>query len=202
MSVLSAEEVLEKLRKPERLYSYSDVIGRHSVVPKKAGIYGVYFKEIPPLVPTDGCVVKEGKTLLYVGKSNLGKTANLRERIRQHYKSKARSSTLRKSLGVLLYGKDPTPFRIVSEIEFDKYSLTPEYEKGLSAWMEKNVFIVWVEHESPSDVENDIIQFCCFPLNIKDNGGCTFSCELQDMRNIAEYSADILPTLKELKESK
>ena len=197
MSVLSIEEVIEKLTNPERLYSRSEVLAKSSPVPKARGIYAWYFQNMPVSVPTDGCKVMDGKTLLYAGISpnRASSQGTVYKRITQHYKSKARSSTLRKSLGVLLYGQDSTPLRITSMKESNKFSLTPEYEEKLNYWMMENAFVCWLEHEEPWNVEHGFIGSVLLPLNI-DGSGHPFSRLLGDMRIDAQDQAKGLPPLK------
>ncbi len=92
------------------LMSRADVLARPSPCPAVAGLYGWYFREIPPGVDVDGCHSVEGLTLLYVGISPKQPPANgrepsrstLRRRLQTHYAGNAEGSTLRKTLGCLL----------------------------------------------------------------------------------------------------
>jgi hypothetical protein len=52
---------------PERLFSRAEVLQRPSPVPTSNGLYAWYFREVPPVIPTDGCLTVDGKTLLYLG---------------------------------------------------------------------------------------------------------------------------------------
>ncbi len=52
---------------PEKIYSRVEVMGKPSSVPPVNGVYFWWFKEIPPGVPTDGCITYDAYTLLYVG---------------------------------------------------------------------------------------------------------------------------------------
>ena len=52
---------------PVRLYTASDVATRPCPIPRVAGVYGWYFTQVPPGVPTIGCHTVEGSPLLYVG---------------------------------------------------------------------------------------------------------------------------------------
>jgi hypothetical protein len=76
-------------------------------VPVQNGLYAWYFRDIPPHVPTDGCLKVNGYTLLYLGiapdKANKPNSrSSLRKRIRQHFRGNAEGSTLRRTLGALL----------------------------------------------------------------------------------------------------
>src|SRR5690349_422197 len=95
---------------PARLWSRTEVLVRACPVPREAGVYAWYFREVPPGVPTDECVRAHGATLLYVGISPKAPPANgrppsrqrLRNRIRYHFRGNAWGSTLRLTLGCLL----------------------------------------------------------------------------------------------------
>ncbi len=94
---------------PVRLWSRDEITARPSPVPATPGVYGWYFREIPPRVPAEGCVSHQGLTLLYVGISprkptKEGKPSgnNLRKRLRGHMRGNASGSTLSLTLGCLL----------------------------------------------------------------------------------------------------
>jgi hypothetical protein len=53
------------LTAPTRLFARSEVLRKP--VPSANGCYAWYFREVPKIVPTRGCVTFEGKTLLYIG---------------------------------------------------------------------------------------------------------------------------------------
>jgi len=59
-------DVLSPLLEPRHLYSRQEVLTT-ACVPCSPGLCCWYFREVPPLVPTDGCVVRNGLTLLYAG---------------------------------------------------------------------------------------------------------------------------------------
>ena len=95
------------LTSPTRLFARSEVLQRPSPVPPTNGCYAWYFREVPKIVPTRGCLTFEGKTLLYIGvapdkQDKLDIRQTLRSRIRRHYQGDAKGSTLRRTLGVLL----------------------------------------------------------------------------------------------------
>ena len=166
MSVLSAEEVLAELTKREKIISYEDISENTSLAPFRSGIYGWYFKEAPPCVPTDGCVVRDGKTLLYIGQ-----TTCLNDRMKNHRARTGDSSTLRRSLNTLFYKK-----KLLTKTDSDK-------KEQLNDWMKENAFVCWVKHEAPYDIEEYIITRSCLPLNIKHNERHPFSQKLKSMRN-------------------
>jgi hypothetical protein len=58
---------IKALTKSSRLYSRAEVLGGPSPVPACRGLYAWFFKNIPGDVPSEGCITKDGLTLLYVG---------------------------------------------------------------------------------------------------------------------------------------
>ena len=149
---------------------------------KASGLYGLFFKEVPSCVPTDGCVVKDGLTLLYVGQSE----ANLRRRIRKHYRGDASRSTVRFSVGVLLTKQSGFPLCIGSD---KRITFTKNGEQWLNDWMEKNVFFSLAEHDRPKEEESKMFENVDLPLNIEDNPRNLFVEKLQTMRDDARKQA-------------
>ena len=94
---------MKSLTDPKNLLSRSAVLSKPSPIPTERGLYAWFFKEIPGITPTDGCIVKDDLTLLYVGISPKNETSkeNLRKRITYHYRGNAEGSTLRQTLGQL-----------------------------------------------------------------------------------------------------
>ena len=50
---------MNELISPHKLFSRSSVLDKQCPVPKSRGLYAWFFKEIPPFVPTDGCIKKD-----------------------------------------------------------------------------------------------------------------------------------------------
>jgi hypothetical protein len=57
---------VESLLRPAKLWSRSEVLSTDSV-PRFPGVYAWWFREVPAGVPTEGCIVRDELTLLYVG---------------------------------------------------------------------------------------------------------------------------------------
>ena len=195
------EAVLRKLTDPDpsNLYSRSEMISNPCPIPETGGLYAWYFKEIPPKVPTEGCIVKDGKTLLYIGISPARKNsnANLRSRIKtMHLKSIAEFSTLRFSLGVLLAEKSKFPLRMKIR---ERKTFTHPGEEWLNNWMEENAYVCWATHRAPREVEEKILKSrkVLLPLNIQSNRCNPFKKELLAMRKTAKNHAKTMPTVKE-----
>lgn len=103
---------------PEKTFSRTQVMTKPTPVPAVNGVYFWWFKDIPPGVPTEGCVTAEGYTLLYVGISpdKCGKPnrrSNLRQRLKTHFSGNAEGSTLRRTLGISLASESNFPLRRV-----------------------------------------------------------------------------------------
>ena len=137
-------------------------------------MYAWYFAEVPPGVPTEGCVVRDGCTLLYVGISPSVPPANgkppsrqnLRTRVRYHMRGNAEGSTLRLSLGC-----------------------------RLSAWLERHARGTWVVHALPWAVEPALIATLVLPLNLDQNGHSPFHATLSRLRAEAKQRARMLPSV-------
>ena len=191
---------LSALTKPALLFSRSAVLNRSCPVPREAGAYAWFFKNIPHRVKTDDCVVKDGLTLLYVGISpdKIGKPnskQNLRMRITNHYRGNAEGSTLRRSLGVLLTDRSEFPLRRVGS--GNRMTFTHLGEQWLDDWMEKNAFVCWLEHSAPWGLEEELLETVSLPLNIKDNNDHIFAIELSRLRKEAVTRARAMPVANE-----
>ena len=180
----------ESLTSPSHLYTRAEVLSKPSPVPSASGVYAWFFKEIPEIVPTDGCVTKDGLTLLYVGISpkNESSGQDIRKRIKtHHYKGNAEGSTLRLTLGVLLAKESGFPLRRVGSGK--RMTFTHIGEQWLDAWMQENALVCWIEHPDPCAIEKEILQALSLPLNLQDNQDNPFGTELSDLRKEARRSA-------------
>ncbi len=191
---------VKALIKPSILYSRSAVLTQHCPVPQEPGAYAWFFKKVPHNVPTDGCITKDGMTLLYVGISpdKIGKpnsTQNLRKRITNHYRGNAEGSTLRRSLGVLLTRQSDFPLRRVGS--GSRMTFTHLGEQWLDEWMQNNAFVCWVEHPEPWKLEEELIGTLSVPLNIKGNKDHVFADSLSQLRKDAIKQAKEMPVAKE-----
>lgn len=171
------------------MYSRSEVLSKPSLVPAKRGMYAWYFKKFPAIIQTEGCIVKDNLTLLYVGISprNINSRRNLRKRIvNSHFRGNAKGSTLRLSLGVLLTNESKFPLRRVGSGK--RMTFTKLGEEWLNNWMEENAFVCWMQHPEPWKIEEKVIQCISPPLNIKGNNH-SFSNTLSELRRDAKRIA-------------
>ncbi|ROR08848.1 GIY-YIG nuclease family protein [Erwinia sp. JUb26] len=179
---------------PEKTYGRNEVMARPSPVPAVNGVYFWWFKDIPPGVPTDGCITREGFTLLYVGispdkKGKPNSRATLKTRIRTHYSGNAEGSTLRRTLGILLAKESGFPLRRVGS--GTRTTFTHLGEQWLDRWMELNARVHWVADDEPWLLEKQLIVGITLPLNIKGNNH-VFRPELSAMRRKAMDEAKLL----------
>ncbi|NTW68316.1 MAG: hypothetical protein HGB23_00520 [Chlorobiaceae bacterium] len=181
---------------PQRLFSRAEILSNPSPVTKAHGVYALFFKEIPPGVPVEGCLTHEGLTLLYIGSSPDKKgekyaTQTIQQRVRYHFNGNADGSTLRRTLGILLAKKSGFPLRMVGNGK--KMTLTKNGEEWLDQWMEENAFVTWVENSKPWDLEHQLFQAISLPLNIQGNKHNPFSAELTRIRAEAVTNAKYAP---------
>jgi len=84
---------MHELLSPHQVWSRVEVLTSPCPVPRSAGVYAWYFREVPDGVPVKDCLMFEGLTLLYAGISpkapprngRLPSTQTLYDRIRYHY---------------------------------------------------------------------------------------------------------------------
>jgi len=179
--------------------SRSDIDARPCPVPAAPGVYGWWFREIPPGVPTDDCEVRAGLTLLYVGISPKAPPANgrppsgetVRSRIRTHFTGNAEGSTLRLTLGVLLSKELGIELRRVGS--GGRMTFTTG-EGALSDWLEEQARVSVITIDEPWVFEQTLIDRLSLPLNL---AGSThpFRPVLSDLRTRARERARSLPIL-------
>ena len=173
------DDPLDALARPSRLWARCEVLNQPCPVPAARGLYGLFFRDIPPGVATTRAIVHQGVTLLYAGSAppRSSGTSTLRRRIPPHYRGPASGSALRLMLGCLLaeqLGINLTgpPRRLTFGIG----------EETLSEWIAANVFVAWVEHPTPWAIEADAIQRLRPPLNSGEHRGTPLHQTLADLR--------------------
>jgi GIY-YIG catalytic domain-containing protein len=148
---------IEALLAPPRLWTREEVISRPSPVPKTAGVYAWYVRQLPGPVSVDGCHQLDGMPMLYVGiapkrpyKDGRQSKSHLHQRVRYHYTGNAEGSTLRLTLGSLLSDALGIELRRVGSGTRRTFS---EGEQRLSEWMAENAFVCWLEDAEPWLIE-------------------------------------------------
>jgi hypothetical protein len=193
---------LDALTNPPRLWTRDEVLTT-SCVPRTAGVYGWYFREVPPLVPVEGCFIRHGATLLYGGIAPKAPPKNgtrasertLWHRIRYHMRGNAYGSTLRLTLGCLLMEALGIELRRVGS--GTRRTFTPRGEARLSAWMDENANVCWMETSQPWLVEEQFVNTVGLPLNLDQNRNHSFHKQLTAIRAAAKRRADELPVWRD-----
>jgi hypothetical protein len=183
---------------PVTLYSRAEVLSRPCPVPKEPGAYAWFFRQIPPGVPVDGCVINGDLTLLYIGISPKAAPKNgapasrqtLRSRLRYHMNGNAEGSTLRLSLGCLLGKRLGIQLRRVGSGKRMTFS---DGEQKFNAWLDESAFVAWVVHPQPWLLEEELIASLSLPLNLDGNSKHPFASVLAAKRARAKDVARMLP---------
>jgi hypothetical protein len=186
---------MNELLSPRKVWSRAEVLTCPCPVPRSAGVYAWYFREVPDGVPVKDCLMSEGLTLLYAGISpkapprngRLSSTQTLYDRIRYHYTSNAAGSTLRLTLGCLLPGVE------LRRVGSGKRFHFADDEPKVSEWMARNAFVTWLETPEPWNVEEAMFSAVSLPLNLDQNRNHPFHAALSATRKEARRKARELP---------
>lgn len=186
-----------------KLWARDEIIASDAV-PRSPGVYAWWFREIPPGVPAEGCITRNGVTLLYIGTapkapsaSGAASQATLRSRLRQHMRGNASGSTLRLTLGCLLGRKLGIELRRVGKKERMTFC---EGEQKLSQWLSTNALVSWMVTDKPWEVESSLISSVCLPLNLAHNARHPFHSQLSACRTSAKARARELPVWRPTQE--
>lgn len=185
------DNILAILKNPNRLYSCFEILKNPSFVPKKQGVYGWYFKNIPEKIPICNCIKVDGLKLLYIGIAGLSRDRNLRtlyDRIVDCHlgvKGRAEESTLRFSMGVLLTQQ----LNIQLQLKGESKTFGDIGEKKLTEWFADNASVTWIACRNPEGIEKDIIQQISLPLNLMYNTRHCFCKPLKKMRKATKNNA-------------
>jgi hypothetical protein len=185
---------------PVRVFSRQEVLTSPSPVPAEDGVYGWWFRQLPPLVKPSGCCQHQDLTLLYAGISpdqppangRRPSTQNIQKRIKHHYTGNAEGSTLRKTLGCLLADELGIQLRRVGT---GNRMTFVGGEQALSAWMADNAYVSWVVRTRPWELEDYLIGALNLPLNLKGNSRNQFHPVLRAARASCAAQAKTLPTV-------
>ncbi|NTU73801.1 hypothetical protein HGB07_06595 [Candidatus Roizmanbacteria bacterium] len=181
---------------PQNLFSLNEILTKPCPIPKKNGLYGWFFKQIPAGVPVSECETYNELKLLYIGispdkKGKPNSTQTLQHRIRYHYQGNAEGSTLRRSLGILLMSESGFPLRRVGSGK--RMTFTNKGEQWLDSWMRDNAFVSWIENDEPWILEEELLHTFALPLNIQGNRHHSFAAELNKIRKRAIANAKEAP---------
>jgi hypothetical protein len=168
----SLSAVAEALLKPGRLYGVAELHSSPALISQEGGVYAWWFSKAPPEVSVDKTAIHENRRLLYVGiaprkPSAAGSVSGgtLRNRLLNHCRGPLATSTLRRTLAVLL--KDELNLSI-TRTGAGKLKMPPEHETRLTGWMDEHARVVWAVYPEPWEIEDHMIQGTLrLPLNIR-----------------------------------
>jgi hypothetical protein len=178
--------VANALSAPPHLWESEELLQNPCPIPREAGAYGWYFRNLPS-VPVGGCQTVDGFRLLYVGiaPAKAKSHSTIRQRIcENHLQGNASGSTLRLSLGCLL-GEN---LGLVLQYVNDRFHFA-DGESKLSAWMRRNARVAWVAHPRPWVIESAAIRSLDLPLNLDHNSAHPFYATLQSLRRRCRQAA-------------
>jgi hypothetical protein len=189
------QQVFEKITKPAILISRDDFKSNPSIVPADCGVYAWFFRSFPSSWIESAHGNHDATTVMYIGISpdRSASNSNLRKRIRQHFTSNASGSTLRLTLGLLLYESGISSFPLRRVGDGRRKTFTHEGEQFLDMWMTRNAFVTWVPHSKPWDIEGDLISKIAPPLNIQNNSFSAISRKISELRKVSSLRANQLP---------
>ena len=172
---------------PERLYRVAELHDAPTLIPQEGGVYAWWFSKVPPGVPDHETAVHDGRRLLYVGIAPRKPSAagsfssrTLRPRLLNHCRGPVASSTLRRTLAVLL--KDDLDLQI-TRTKAGKLKMPPERESRLTQWMDENARVVWSANSAPWEIEDHLIDGSVrLPLNIRGSSD-PFAKVLSNLRS-------------------
>jgi hypothetical protein len=178
----------EGLLRPERLYRVTELCDSPTLIAQEGGVYAWWFSKVPPGVPTGETAFHNGRRLLYVGiaprkPSAAGSVSDstLRNRLLNHCRGPLASSTLRRTLAVLLKGELDLS---ITRTKAGKLKMSPEHEARLTQWMNDNARVVWLVNPAPWEVEDHLIQGALrLPLNIRGSAD-PFAKVLSKLRSL------------------
>lgn len=193
---------IDTLRRPSRLWTRTEVLTRPCPVPRVPGVYGWYFRSVPPGVPIHDCLQAQGAVLLYVGISPKPSPQNgappsqqhLAKRVRYHFRGNAAGSTLRLTLGCLLAEALSVELRRVGRKGVRQTFAAGE--SRLSDWMAENALVSWIPTQAPRAVEETLISKLSLPLNLQGNDRHPFYPVLRALRALHRNRAIQLPVVE------
>ncbi|GAA5530220.1 GIY-YIG nuclease family protein [Herpetosiphon gulosus] len=164
------DDQLIPLLRPTTIMPVAKLIDQLATIPAESGMYGWWFKTLPPQVPSAGCWQVDDWTLLHIGISPSGHnpktTRHLRQRLNDHLSGGANRSTLRMSLGCLL--SEQLNLRLAPH-GASKYLTFGAGEQRLSRWLTQHTGVSWMLHAQPWELKPMILKQYVLPLNIKAN---------------------------------
>lgn len=167
-----------------RLYRVSEIRRDKALLPSERGIYGLFFDKIPGGVPAEGCFVRDGLHLLYIGTAgaDLRKMGSLRARLGDHHLGgNERRSTICQTLAALM---PEVAGRCLEKQERRgaKYYTSNDGVLKMQAWMDEHIWACWTVYPDPGTLERELIAQYALPLNLEYNSRHPFARQLGELR--------------------
>jgi hypothetical protein len=175
------EMLRDALLQPSLCPSLEEITAGATRIPACPGIYGWWFRTLPPKITDEGVAKGPFGSLLYIGIAPNGPCSSrtLRDRIRNHMIGPIGSSTLRRSLAVLL--AEPLELQL-RRSDTNRLLLPRKEESRLTEWMQKMARVCWVVCDEPWQVEKSLLAHGPrLPLNIQGSDH-PFARQLREMR--------------------
>ncbi|MET0361961.1 MAG: GIY-YIG nuclease family protein [Sphingobium sp.] len=166
------------------LYRIADVRRDKSVLPVARGVYALYFDRAPGPAPMDGCLVRDGGSLLYIGTAgaDLRLNGTLRKRLGDnHLGGNERRSTLCHTLAALLPAMAGPALGRMEKGRI-KLHTSSDGAQALRQWMDDHVAVCWTAFPRPGDLEEALIELHRPPLNIEFSAH-PFAMQLSALRD-------------------
>ena len=166
---------------PAATFGVHELRADRTLAPAAPGVYGWWFDAVPPGVPLESVVERDGWWWLYVGvaKAHAASRSTLRRRLQNHCRDRCASSTLRRTLAVLLADELRLAF---GRTAAGKMTLVGEGEERLTGWMAAHARVAWMTDDEPWKLEAALIRGGpAIPLNIEGSTS-TFASVLRSSR--------------------
>ncbi|MBN9470666.1 MAG: hypothetical protein J0J10_18020 [Bosea sp.] len=157
------ERIGHELIEQRPMLSLDEIKRRRADIPMSPGVYAWFFDTALGF-GTEPLFRREGRFLLYAGIGD-----PLRQRLLNHCRNSSGSSTMRRSLGVLLtteLGLQARRYGVRQKLAFERAS-----ELLLTDWLAAHARVVWVPFEQAGELERLLISHYRPPLCLDGNAG-------------------------------
>jgi len=163
--------------------------------PRAPGAYAWFNDALPPSVPDEGLLDREGMQLLYVGIAPRAAgggdrdplRTSLAPRIDYHFSGSADASALRMSLGVVL--ADSLGLVLELHPDGERFTWGGPGEADLSAWMREHMRVSWLRHPRPWEVSDMAFRNEVLPLNLQAQDPTEFQRSLAERQEALQARA-------------
>lgn len=182
---VSSDAIVCYFKQPLQLYAPQELRAMKSKAMPASGIYCWYFHGIPNWIPLDNCYRVNGLVLSYIGiapkrepKSPANRTHLRRRLVSDHLGRYSSRSTLRRALGALLLDQ----LRLTPQLYSNGKPWFGQTEPTLTSWLNANAMVAFLGHDSPWDVEAQVIAQLSPLVNISHNERQPLRAQLAALR--------------------